>query len=74
MMAVTFGSGPEMPDPPQSLFTDNFVRTGFGPIIPNYDVSSDGSRFVMVRRKNPVRPTVIRVVLNWPEVFGLNDQ
>ena len=37
-----------------------------------YDVSSD-ARFLMVRRKNPVTPTRIRVGLNWPDVFGLDE-
>ena len=73
MMRVTFSNGPGMPDTPQLLFADSFEPALPGPGIPNYDVSSDGTRFVMVRRKNPVRPTVIRVVLNWPEVFGLDD-
>jgi len=27
----------------------------------------------MVRRKNPVTPTRIRVVLNWPDGFGLDE-
>ena len=39
---------------------------------PAYDVSSD-ARLLMVRRKNPVTPTRIRVVLNWPDGFGLDE-
>jgi hypothetical protein len=35
-------------------------------------VSSD-ARLLMVRRKNPVTPTRIRVVLNWPDGFGLDE-
>jgi len=34
-----------------------------------YDLSPDGSRFVMVRTKNLVMPTLIHVVLNWPEAL-----
>jgi len=41
---------------------------GYGGSTANYDVSRDG-RFVMVRRKNPVTPTVIHVVLNWVQAL-----
>ena len=54
----------------QPLFVDEFERTQIGAGQPNYDVSLDGSSFMMVRHENPVTPTSIRVVLNWPGVFG----
>ena len=73
LMAVTFSNSPGNPDVPQPLFVDSFERTEIG-IGPAYDVSLDGSRFVMVRQKNPVTPTRIRVVFNWPEVFGLDEE
>ena len=31
----------------------------------DFDVSSDGQRFVMIRRDRSSRPTQINVVLNW---------
>lgn len=71
LMVVTFNDGPGNPDVPRLLFVDNFERTWIGAGQPNYDVSLDGSRFVMVRHKNPIAPNRIRIVLNWPEVFGL---
>ena len=74
LMAVTFSKGPGIADVPQPLFVDDFERTQIGQGQADYDVSLDGSRFVMVRHKNPVTPTRIRVVFNWPQVFGLNEE
>ena len=72
MMSVTFSDSTDVSDPPEALFVDNFERRRVTQTVA-FDVSLDGERFLMVRRTNPVRPTRIRVVLNWPEVFGLND-
>ena len=52
----------------------NFERRWFPETSPAYDVSRDGDRFLMVRRKNPVTPTRIRVVFKWPQVFGLGEE
>ena len=73
MMAVTFTDGPGNPDAPQQLFVDDFERGWMVGGSPAYDVSLDG-RFLMVRRKNPVTPNLIRVVFNWPDVFGLDEE
>ena len=77
LMAVTFGDGPDGPTVPEPLFEDdgyNFENTDDCCGSPaNYDVSSDGSRFVMVRRKNPVTPTVINVILNWTSLLEENQ-
>ena len=68
-MVVELGEGERLArGDPKVLFEDRFVRAVWGFSYGNYDVAPDG-RFVMVRRKNATTPTVIRVVLNWPEVF-----
>ena len=69
LMLVTFSGGPGVPDPPLELFIDTFERFGIGAGKPNYDVSPDGQRILMVRRRNPLQPTTVRVVVNWPEVY-----
>jgi hypothetical protein len=67
LMVVALGAGQELgAAAPEMLFEGRFRQK---PWDPNYDVSPDGSRFVMVREKNPVMPTVIHVVLNWPEAL-----
>jgi dipeptidyl aminopeptidase/acylaminoacyl peptidase len=70
LMAVAFRDGSiESPSAPYPVFEGRYESTdNMGPQTPNYDVSRDG-RFVMVRRKNPSTPTVIHVVLNWPEAL-----
>jgi eukaryotic-like serine/threonine-protein kinase len=52
---------------PRRLFTDIFVKSDMG--WPNYDVTSDGQRFVMIKAvEDPAMPPPINVVLN-----GLED-
>jgi len=71
LMVVNLGAGSELaPRAPEVLFEGRFRKTLWGSEAANYDVSPDGSRFVMVREKNPVRPTVIHIVLNWPDALG----
>ncbi len=68
MMSVSLSVGSARDvSAPEALFEDRFEYDLSGGQIANYDVSVDGSRFVMVRRKNPVTPTVIQVVFNWSE-------
>ncbi len=68
MMSVSLSVGSARDvSAPESLFEDRFEYDRVGERTANYDVSLDGSRFVMVRRKNPVTPTVIQVVFNWSE-------
>jgi serine/threonine-protein kinase len=56
---------------PQTLFeTESGDLTGIGAAAANYDVSLDGSRFLIIRRQNAIAATVIDVVLNWPETLG----
>jgi len=72
LMVVVLDATPTLdPSPPLMLFEGRFEKIVIGAGSANYDVSADGSRFVMVRRKNPLMPTVIDVVLNWPEALGV---
>lgn len=54
---------------PTRLFSGQFERNLFGGSSANFDVSIDGERFLMVRRRDLVHPTVIDVVLNWDAVL-----
>ena len=64
------GTGSSLdPSSPRTLFEGRFEKNNLGSRAANYDIALDGQRFVMVRRKNPVTPTVIHVVLNWPEAL-----
>jgi serine/threonine-protein kinase len=51
---------------PRVLFTGEYeTSTGF---LPNYDISSDGQRFLMLKSGEDTRPaTQINLVLNWSE-------
>jgi Tol biopolymer transport system component len=70
MMAVNIGDGSGfVASAPTTLFEGRFEMKGYGGSSANYDVSPDG-RFVMIRRKNPVIPTVVHVVFNWPRAFA----
>ena len=51
------------------LFEAAFEPVPYGGRSANYDVSLDGQRFLIVRRKNLPRPTTIQVVLEWPRVL-----
>ena len=52
---------------PRALFKGRFDSTRVGP--PNYDVSRDGRRFLMVDlgEEDDAEPLQINVVLNWFE-------
>jgi hypothetical protein len=74
LMAVGIGSGGAMePTAPKALFEGRYGGT-FGDAGAAYDVSLDGSRFVMVRTKDLVMPTVIQVVLDWPAALSAEFQ
>ena len=45
------------------LFTGEFARVGWGQA--NYDVSADGSRFLMIQGEQQDMPTALRLVVNW---------
>ena len=64
LMAVRTGLPAAMdPTAPEVLFEAPFGQPFTGT---SYDVSLDGSRFVVARTKDLVMPTVIHVVLDWP--------
>ena len=74
VMVVDVAPGPELfLSRPQRLFTGRFERALVGGGGANFDVSLDGRRFLMVKRKETVQPTVIHVVLNWPSVLLSSD-
>jgi serine/threonine-protein kinase len=53
---------------PHELFDRHYLRNTHGYARPNYDVSSDGQRFLMLKPVEERRgPTQIEVVLNWTE-------
>lgn len=54
------------PGEPQILFEGRFKKTQWGSGAANYDVSRDGCRFLMIRRKHRYAPTTIHIVFNWP--------
>jgi serine/threonine-protein kinase len=63
MMSVTVSTSPDlMLSTPRPLF-DGRYAFGTGVTIPNYDVSPDGQRFVMVKED----AGRLNVVLNWTE-------
>jgi len=68
VVAVPPGAVPD-PKAPELLFEGRYHKNLLGFQNANYDVSPDGRRFVMVRTKDLVMPTVIHVVLNWPEAL-----
>jgi hypothetical protein len=68
-MAVDVATAPSFSiSRPRQLFERHYLPNTNGYARPNYDVSSDGQRFLMVK---PVEerdaPTQIDVVLNWTE-------
>jgi len=49
---------------PELLFEGNYlIHFPGNTSMPNYDVSPDGERFLMIREEEPQRR--IRIVLNW---------
>jgi len=69
MLVRARGGAWDSPDAPELLFEGRFARTQWAANVANYDVLPDG-RFVMIRRKYPVAPTAIQVVLNWPAALS----
>jgi Tol biopolymer transport system component len=67
MMAVDVSTQPAFSaGKPKVLFEGHYVPTPVS--FPNYDVSADGQRFLMLRALNPAQSlTQINVVLNWTE-------
>ena len=68
MMVVNIATQPVFtPSKPTLLFTGDYVAALT--MNPNYDVSRDGRRFLMVQpsARERATPTQIIVVLNWHE-------
>jgi hypothetical protein len=64
LMSVGIQTAPEFdPDPPRLILSGEF-ETGGTPAFPNYDVSLDGQRFVMIPRE-PREKKLINIDLNW---------
>lgn len=49
------------------LFQGRYVPIPEGATFPNYDVSSDGQHFLMLKPVDAPPPTQINIVLNWFE-------
>jgi eukaryotic-like serine/threonine-protein kinase len=75
LMAVAFqGGSMETPGSPRMLFEGRFQSgDNAGSRTSNFDISPDGTRFVMVRRREPLSPTTIHIVFNWPKALGASD-
>ncbi len=65
MMVVDISTAPTFaPGTPRRLF-EGYELNPYG--LPNYDVSPDGKRFLMVQSDSGAAPTQLNVVLNWTE-------
>jgi len=70
LMSVTFASMKTLDhERPIALFTGRYEPTPYGGLQANYDVSPDGTHFLMVRRNNLAQPATIHIVLNWPALL-----
>lgn len=66
MLAVEIQTQPEFrAGRPAVLFEDPYELDLLGPGNPNYDVTADGERFLMVKRAEDTDSSRIHVVLNW---------
>src|SRR5713101_222540 len=66
MMAVDIATQPGFTvSKPRVLFEGPYLPTPA--TLPNYDVSPDGQRFLMLKPSEQAAPTQINVVLNWFE-------
>ncbi|HEY4579490.1 MAG TPA: hypothetical protein VIG89_00525, partial [Candidatus Acidoferrales bacterium] len=67
MMAVEVSTQPAFSaGKSRMLFERRYLQPPFPQTNPGYDVSPDGQRFLMVKQGEQA-PTLISVVLNWPE-------
>jgi hypothetical protein len=64
-MSVTVSTSPDLVLGTPRLLFDRRYAFGTGITIPNYDVSPDGQRFVMVKDESGAGR--LNVVLNWSE-------
>jgi len=56
---------------PRTVFIDTYLTDHRADR--NYDVSADGTRFLMVKRARPLPPTELSVVLNWMTSLSQHD-
>jgi len=61
---------PTMFGAPVTMFEGRYEHSPYGGRSANYDVSADGTRFLMLRRKNVPTPAAIHIVLNWPALLS----
>ena len=71
MMVVDVSTNPELVLSPPRLLFDQRYAFGNSVTTPNYDVSPDGQRFVMV--KDESRPGRLNVVLNWMNALAARE-
>jgi hypothetical protein len=70
MMAVDISTQPGFAaGKPRQLFERHYLANPIGNARPNYDISADGQRFLMVKPvdQEEAARTQINVVLNWTE-------
>jgi serine/threonine-protein kinase len=66
MMVVDVGLGEEFrASKPRHLFEGRFEVGVIG--NPDYDVTADGQRFLMVKRSEASAPVALNVILNWDQ-------
>jgi Tol biopolymer transport system component len=69
LMAVSVKNNtPLTLSPPRLLFEGSFKTSEIGGGQANYDINTDGSRFVMINQTSRYRPRVIDVILNWDKI------
>jgi eukaryotic-like serine/threonine-protein kinase len=70
LKSVAIGRGaPLQYGAPRPVFEGRYEHSPYGGRSANYDVSPDGKRFLMLRRKNVPTPAAIHIVLNWPALL-----
>ena len=69
LMAVPVESNSQMTlGSPKMLFEGSFKKTDYGGGQASYDISPDGSRFLMINQSSQFRPKVINVILDWDKM------
>ncbi len=67
LMVVSFETEPEFSARSPSLLFETATLVGWGYGSPNFDITADGQRFVMIKPTPQPPPKQINVVLNWFE-------
>ena len=69
LMVVSVENGPSLIlGSPQLLFEGSYKTSGYGGWAHNYDITPDGSRFVMINQTSQTRIREINVVINWDKI------